>query len=1141
MPVADALRRAAILADLGRYDEARALLAQVLADEPDNEDGLALLGRVLTHEDRFQEAVDVTEDLLRVSPDSLKGLLTMALLLRTLGRSPEGVPFARRAVELYPDHAICLANLAETLNDITPGSAEALALAERAVAIDPDDASAHRLIGAIHLRLRRYAEAERWLLRALRIDPAFPQAVLQLGLARAGLGRFDESRDQVLAALRLRATPVAIDSMIEIIESWGIPGHFAEIYGVALAARGRPDLSCPGAAGDNPDLLAAQGRLARRMYTDDAGREAQRRAAELADGVLAADPGNQDARCVRSMELNAVGQYAKARPIAERLLAEGYPRANRVLVIAQMGAGALADALVIIRRQLADNPDSPETVWYLRVEAQCLRLLRRYDEALSCALRAAALSPSSPGVQRQLGLAARRAGDPAVAERALRAALADAPGDAVLTAELALLMAGADRWPEAEPLIAELPVDPPETEASLLAGVCLGLCGEALRCAAPVRKQIPLSNPDSAVLEEMAHWLGLVLRTAALAAGYHPLARAKALEILPRPVADLRAIKANTPPDSGFAQVVRELDAQLEQWKSCAEGLCMTVNDAVSRVRVLHDLGRYDDADPLLAQVLAEEPDNEDGLALLGGGLVARIRFQEAADVTDRLLRVNPDNLLGLLRMALMLVALKRPRAGAPFARRAVELHPDAPVCLVRLADCLNHVTHGSSEAQALAERAIAIDPDYAPAHMVLGKIHLDRQQYAEAERWTLQALRIEPTDSQAVLQLGMARAGLGRFDESRDEVLASLRLRATTHDIDHVINQIECRGIPGHFLEIYRMALGARGLPDLSRPGAAGDDPELLAAQGRLADRMYVWEAGPDGWRRAAELADAVLAADPHNQDARYVRSLELSRCDQSEQALRIAEQLMAEGYSQVSLALARAQIGVGDHAAALETAKRKLADDPDDLLYLRVESQCLRKLERYDEALQSALRAAQLSTSSRDVQLEVGLAAKAGGDLALAERSLRAAVATAADEAHPPAELALLLAETGRWPEAETIIAALPTDAADGRGALQALAGLIRLSSGRALPSLREIDGADAPDPRSLEESAHWLGLFTRLVSVAIGYHPGIASQYATNGTADRMAQILLLLRKVPAPPDSGFAQVVCDFDALLDNWRA
>jgi predicted Zn-dependent protease len=65
LAVEDALARAQILFDLGRHDEAGLLVAQALAREPDTEDGLALLARVLIVGHRFQEAEAVNERLLR--------------------------------------------------------------------------------------------------------------------------------------------------------------------------------------------------------------------------------------------------------------------------------------------------------------------------------------------------------------------------------------------------------------------------------------------------------------------------------------------------------------------------------------------------------------------------------------------------------------------------------------------------------------------------------------------------------------------------------------------------------------------------------------------------------------------------------------------------------------------------------------------------------------------------------------------------------------------------------------------------------------------------------------------------------------------------------------------------------------------
>lgn len=198
------------------------------------------------------------------------------------------------------------------------------------------------------------------------------------------------------------------------------------------------------------------------------------------------------------------------------------------------------------------------------------------------------------------------------------------------------------------------------------------------------------------------------------------------------------------------------------------------------------------------------------------------------------------------------------------------------------------------------------------------------------------------------MLQLGLARAGLGRFSESRDQVLDALRANSLPGNIDQVISHVESRAIPGHLSEVYEMALAAGGLPDLSHPGAAGHDPGMIAAQGKLAWRMYSRDADEAGHCRAGELADAVLAMEPHNADARYVRSRVLCDAGQYQEARSIAEQLQAEGYPSATMALVPILSGLGDHEAALALIRRALAGNPDDPMYLRAEAHSLRWLKR-------------------------------------------------------------------------------------------------------------------------------------------------------------------------------------------------
>jgi tetratricopeptide (TPR) repeat protein len=561
----------------------------------------------------------------------------------------------------------------------------------------------------------------------------------------------------------------------------------------------------------------------------------------------------------------------------------------------------------------------------------------------------------------------------------------------------------------------------------------------------------------------------------------------------------------------------------------------VAVEDVLRRARVLADLSRHDEVEALLREALALEPDNEDGLSLLARTQVQQHRFETAEETTGRLLAAHPASARGLTGMARIQWMLGRPRDGVPFARRAVELYPDSSACLVTLADLVGQVTPGSAEALALVRQALTVDPDYVMAFQVAADVELGAAGYAEAERWALQALRVAPENADAMLTLGLARAGLGRFEESRAEVVAALRGNTGPNKIDQAIEYVECRAIPDHLAELYRMMLAARGLPDVSEPGSAGDEPALLAAQGKLAYRMYSLHATKAGRRKAGVLADAVLAADPTDPDARYIRSRTLSDAERYDEALPLAEELHREGYPHADDALLMAYSGLGRHEEALAAIRRARQLRPELPLYLRAEAHCLRYLERYDEAYAAARQAAELSPAGPGIQLSLGLAAKAAGDLDVAERAIRLAMEHDPDEGEPIAELALLFAETDRWPEAEELMARLHPGLPDVRQLLRPCTPLAAACMRQALPALGEIDDDD-PDPQLLADAAYWLDKMVDMYAVAAhGYSEGTAAFAELLGTTAGA------LHELTVPPDSSYAALVRRFDGLMAEWRS
>lgn len=142
------------------------------------------------------------------------------------------------------------------------------------------------------------------------------------------------------------------------------------------------------------------------------------------------------------------------------------------------------------------------------------------------------------------------------------------------------------------------------------------------------------------------------------------------------------------------------------------------------------------------------------------------------------------------------------------FARRAVALEPENPVNVLSLAICHGRLaTYSDTRTKVQysrlikeeAERALALDPDYAWAHHVLGRWHyevtslgrtarffvrlfyggLPDASYAEAIRHLEQAVALEPDALAHRLELGFAQKAAGDLTAARRNLEQGLAMPA--------------------------------------------------------------------------------------------------------------------------------------------------------------------------------------------------------------------------------------------------------------------------------------------------------------------------------------------------------------------------
>lgn len=128
-----------------------------------------LVSRALTAAGESLKSRQVLEEWLASHPDDVFAYLELAAISTARKDQQDAVRYLRRAVELAPENAIALNNLAWTLKDDRPE--EAMAYAERAVAAAPDSAGILDTYAAVLAANARYDEALTVIDRLIESSP----------------------------------------------------------------------------------------------------------------------------------------------------------------------------------------------------------------------------------------------------------------------------------------------------------------------------------------------------------------------------------------------------------------------------------------------------------------------------------------------------------------------------------------------------------------------------------------------------------------------------------------------------------------------------------------------------------------------------------------------------------------------------------------------------------------------------------------------------------------------------------------------------------------------------------------------------------------------------------------------------------
>jgi tetratricopeptide (TPR) repeat protein len=349
----------------------------------------------------------------------------LARHLESTGRIPEAIAEMRRAIELDPKSAALRAELAG-LYARQDKAVEALAAAEEALALNPDDREANRILGSIYAAL---AEQKRPLRPGDDPSQYAARGIAALEKARAAsLGDLGLELTLGRVYLRTNQPEKAIASFARVFEQQPEYSEGGMMLAAAQEQAGKVDdaiKTLEATIQHNPPFFRAYVRLIE-LY------EQQRRWKEAAGAYALAQSVNPKADLTsgRAAALINSGAPKEAQQLLETALARpGTPDPALLYLLAESQRQLKNyDAAALTAKRLRDAfPDDPRG---LAIQAQVQVAQGRNDEAVATLADLVKRRPDQPAFVYQYADLLERTGRIAEAEKTLRDLLARDPSDA---------------------------------------------------------------------------------------------------------------------------------------------------------------------------------------------------------------------------------------------------------------------------------------------------------------------------------------------------------------------------------------------------------------------------------------------------------------------------------------------------------------------------------------------------------------------------------------------------------------------------------------------------------------------------------------------------------------------------------------
>src|ERR1700693_654863 len=199
--------------------------------------------------------------------------------------------------------------------------------------------------------------------------------------------------------------------------------------------------------------------------------------------------------------------------------------------------------------------------------------------------------------------------------------------------------------------------------------------------------------------------------------------------------------------------------------------------------------GRYQEAVPILEEVLKQEPHTLTAYLQLGRAYVSLKEYQKAIAPLQHVVATTPDNSLAHYELGCALVKTGQWNEAAPQFQAAVSQMNSSAMMHFYLA-LVYQQTARNDEALAEFKDALRLDPKNFPANLLLGRMYIKQQKAADALPLLKKAATLRPDATDPHRLLADAYTQLGREENASRELSEAERIQA--HGGSRLGNQVE-------------------------------------------------------------------------------------------------------------------------------------------------------------------------------------------------------------------------------------------------------------------------------------------------------------------------------------------------------------